>query len=171
MISLDDIFRLLKNGASQTANHGGGSGPGATPLTPDGRAAVQQAAQAALAPKQSDESYFSIHPMGPDGVVLQHSEDWIHGQNGLKAFTNEVRVPTSTGELVKPKDLRLQCQTCHGYDSVATHCRCGAGICRRCIRPDPADGTSLCISCYLQALKAFDTWAAKDRQNNNGGRP
>ena len=123
-----------------------------------------QAAQLALAPKQSDESHLTIRQFGPDGSVLQKSEEWTHGMGGLKAVTNEVRVLTSTGELVEPKEVRIVCLVCGGQDNVVTHCRCGVAICRRCLRRDPGDGTPLCPRCAVEALANFNTWQAHDQQ-------
>jgi hypothetical protein len=123
-----------------------------------------RAAREALAPRQTDESHLVIREVEKEGDVLQHSEEWTHQGAGLKVVQKETRVKTCTGEVVKPKEIRLQCKSCGGYDSVVTHCECGVAVCRRCRLPHPADSSPVCPTCYRLAIENFDVWAAHDRQ-------
>lgn len=149
----DLINMLLGRGSGNPGNNGANNA-----IPPDARDAALNAARQTLAPKQSDESHLLILEVGPNGDVLQQSEEWAHEKGGLKAVTREVRVRTCTGELVKPKDLRVICAMCQGHDSVVTHCSCGVALCRRCLRHHPGDGSPQCPSCHYLAVQTFNTW-------------
>jgi hypothetical protein len=168
MRDFDEILRLVFGSGRAAQGPTGAAGTAVPPLTPEGRTAASQAARQALAPKQTDEAHLIIRQFGRDGDVLQHSEEWTHGAAGLKAVTKEVRVVTCTGELVEPKQICVVCLLCGGHDSVVAHCRCGVAVCRRCVRPDPSDGSPLCPLCHQQAIESFNTWVAHDRQHSGG---
>jgi hypothetical protein len=162
----DDILKQLLGGwRSAQGATGAGSDP-VPPLSPDALAAAKQAARQALAPKQRDESHLLLRQFGPDGSVLQHSEEWTTSLAGLKAETHEVRIITSTGELAEPKKICVLCLVCGGHDCVVNHCRCGVALCRRCLRYDPVDNSPRCPQCYQRAVESFNTWEAEDRQNS-----
>jgi hypothetical protein len=166
MGSIDELLRLFSgNGRAAQGQAGAGRNP-VPPLTPEGRDTASQAARQALAPKQTDESHLIIRQFGQDGDVLQRSEELTHGAAGLKAVIKEVRVLTCTGELVEPKKICVICSDCGGHDSVVAHCRCGVALCRRCVHPEPSDGSPLCTSCHRRAAEMFNAWSAHDRQHS-----
>lgn len=170
MSTLDDLFRFLQGKSTTTPDGRRDSSDAVPPVPTEGRDAAIQAAHEALAPKQSDESHLVIRPFGQNGEVLQHSEEWVHGQRGLKVVTNEIRVMTNTGELVEPKEIRVLCLICGGHDSVVSHCRCGIALCRRCLHRNPSDSHPLCPSCYRQAIETFNTWHQDDKRSNRDSR-
>lgn len=141
-----------------------GSGNFLPPLSPEGRAIAGRAVNQACVPHQADESHILFCTIGEDGDVVAHSEQLERHGTGLKSVEKQCLVTTVSGVVVSPKDIRIQCLVCHGFDTVGSHCRCGIAICRRHTFRDPVDGSPLCPDCHLKAVESFDTWAAHDRR-------
>lgn len=172
MVTLEDIFRMLKGGGASTSgqSHAGGAGPSSSPSANTSASAAQAAARI-FATKQSDESRVAIGSFGPDGQAPQHREEIEHEGNEMKVLQTDFKVPTCTGELVDPKQICVTCFNCQGLDSLVTHCVCGVALCRRCVRRHPADGSTLCPRCHQLAVENFNVWAARDQQTSKPNSP
>jgi hypothetical protein len=164
MSVLKQVIEFLRGEGWKTPNGAGGAGNPVPPLSPEGRHIASRVLHQALAPRHADESHMLFRPIGEDGDVIQRSEEWHRDGAGMKSVEKECHVTTTTGDIVPPKDIRIQCFVCRGYDAVGSHCRCGIALCRRHTFRDPVDGSPLCPTCNAQALELFDTWAAHDRQ-------
>lgn len=152
-------------GGNASAGTGAAANP-VPPLSPEGRKIAARALHQTVTPHHADESHILFRTIGEDGDVTEHSEEWRREGTGMKSVEKSCLVTTVTGDVVSPKEIRIQCQFCRGYDTVGVHCRCGIAICRRHTLPSPVDGTPLCPNCHSHALESFDTWAAHDRQQS-----
>ena len=140
--------------------------PSASPPFPPGVNPMAETLRRFFATRDRALERHAFRPIGPDGTVDETVEEWFRDGDENIARTHHIKVVTCSGEIVAPDRLQGVCW-CTGYDDVIARCQaCGLPLCRlhRRVFHSESGEVVLCDRHYRDAVDAFNTWQALDRQ-------
>jgi hypothetical protein len=140
------------NGAGHTGTH-----QARPPFNP-----AAHAFQQIFTPTESAEDQVLYRTVGPDGMIVEHKEEWVQVDGILRTRQQKTLVVTRSGEVVTPMQIKAQCGVCGGYESELLRCAtCGIALCKLHAPVFAPTGQSLCPQHHAQAVSSFNTWASR----------
>jgi hypothetical protein len=127
-----------------------------------------------FASSHADQEKVVFRPVDCSGEVIERSEEWYRDGDTLRSEINHTMVVTPSGAIANPKELKIQCSICLGYENETVHCQnCGRALCRihRVVfeQPDGTGKMTLCPICYQRFWETLNVWETRDRQRIKGG--
>ena len=103
-----------------------------------------------------EQDFFEILEF-KDGKARISGEAHYREDEGLGSARVTVKIKTVTGAVVPVEEIKGQCQSCKGYETIIHRCcRCGVVLCPQCVQQE-AD-LNFCAVHYADYLEHYNTW-------------
>ena len=120
---------------------------------------------------QSYRRQVHLQKVPESGVIDDRNDSMIRNGNTFVTTEIENRVVTSSGEVVKPNEIRARCSVCHDFESELIRSDySGLALCHRCmVTVQGSDGRTLKVSCLeaIEVDREFNSWEDFDRRRRS----